>query len=183
MVHRGGRLRAIAATGRRAIRPALFWTGGRFALGAVSGALQGEEARPTPGRAGNGACNRREARIGHSLPQEAIALDRDGVALALILAKEHRAGFEVATAGTALSREAVQERQGLAIETAERPLLDAPGDHPSQQVLAQTRRRRAAEHRPPVPPKSIERERADAIDLGRDRGRVCPALPHGYARG
>src|SRR5712691_2015726 len=70
------RLRATA-TGRPTRMPALVWTGGRFALGlgAVTGALQGEEARPTPGRAGDGACDRREARIRHSLPVEALAPD------------------------------------------------------------------------------------------------------------
>src|SRR6266436_9711491 len=57
---------------------------------------QREEAGSTPGRAGDGAGDGGEARIGRALPVEAIAHDGDGVALALIVAKEHRAGFEPA---------------------------------------------------------------------------------------
>src|SRR6202521_5383718 len=154
MVHRGGRLSAIAATGRPTLMPALVWTGGRFALGlgAVTGTLQGEEARPTPGRAGDGARDRREARIRRPLPVEALAPDRDGVALALILANQHRAGFELATGRAVVSREAVQERQAVAIKTPEGPLLDLPGDHATQHVLAQTRRGGGGAVLPPAAP-------------------------------
>src|SRR5437868_3294194 len=52
-----------------------------------------------------------------------------------------------------------------------------------QQVLAQSPRRRSSEHHPPAPPKGIKGKRADARDLGLDRRRVGPALPHGYALG
>jgi len=88
-----------------------------------------------------------------------------------------------APAGTALSCEALQEIQAVTIKATKSLLLDSVGNHLPQEVLAQTRRGRAAEHRPPVPPNGIKRKQADAIDLGRDRGRVCPALPHGYALG
>src|SRR5215475_1595120 len=37
-------------------------------------------------------------------------------------------------------------------------LLHATGNHSPQQVLAQTRRRRSSEHRPPAPPKGIKRK-------------------------
>jgi hypothetical protein len=30
-----------------------------------------------------------------------------------------------------------------------------------------------------MPPKAIKRKRAQARDLGLDRSRVCPLLPHG----
>jgi hypothetical protein len=39
------------------------------------------------------------------------------------------------------------------------------------------------EHRPPTPPKGIKRKRAQVSDLGLNRGRLCPLLPHGYALG
>src|SRR5438105_1312015 len=53
-----------------------------------------EEPGATPGRPGNGAGDGGEARIDGALPVEAIARDGDGVALALIVANQHRAGFE-----------------------------------------------------------------------------------------
>jgi hypothetical protein len=67
----------------------------------------------------------------------------------------------------------------VAIEAAEGPLLDVPGDHASQQARAQARRRRAAENRSPRPSKPIRGERVDASDLDRDRGRICYRLAHG----
>src|SRR5262249_44516971 len=56
--------------------------------------------------------------------------------------------------------------------------MHAPGDHSPQQVLAQSRGRRSSEHRPPAPPKGIKRKRPQVSDLGLDRGRLCPLLPH-----
>jgi hypothetical protein len=35
----------------------------------------------------------------------------------------------------------------------------------------------------PLPPQRIEPERTDAIDLGRDRGRLSPVPPHDQALG
>ena len=70
-----------------------------------------------------------------------------------------------------------------AIEAAEGLLLQTASDHSPQHVLTQTRRRRSSEDDPPAPPKGIKRKRADAGDLGLDRRRVCPVLPHGYALG
>jgi hypothetical protein len=61
--------------------------------------------------------------------------------------------------------------------------LDAASNHSPQQVLAQTRSGRSSEHGPPAPPKGIKRKRSDAINLDRDRGRVCHLLAHGYAIG
>ena len=107
-------------------------------LGCRTGSLQGKEPRPTPGRAGDGAGDRGEAGIGGSLPVEAVADGRDGVALALILANEHGPGFELATWRALVSREALQEPQAVAIKTAKSSLLQPRGNHATQQVLAQT---------------------------------------------
>ena len=142
---------------------------------------QSEKPGAAPGRAGNGARDRRQARIGGSLPVEALTPDRDGVALALVLANQHRAGFELSTARAALAREAVKESQTVVIKTAEGPLLQTPGDHATKQVPAQTRWRCTSEFCPPTSPKCIERKRADASDLGRDRGLLGHRLAHGYA--
>jgi hypothetical protein len=101
------------------------------------------------------------------------------VALALIVANEHHAGFEPAPGRTACSREAVQEPATVAIKTAEGTFLDVPGDHATEQARAQARRRRAAENRSPRPSKPIRGERVDASDLDRDRGRVCYRLARG----
>src|SRR5579864_8366202 len=57
--------------------------GGRFALGDGTGVTEGEEPRAAPGRAGDGAGDRRQARIGRAQPVEAIAHHRDGVALSV----------------------------------------------------------------------------------------------------
>jgi hypothetical protein len=105
------------------------------------------------------------------------------VALAVIVAKEHRAGFELAPGRAAVARQTLQERQAFPIKAAKGLLLQAPGHHSPQQVLAQTRRRRSSEDRPPAPSKGIKRKRAQVSDLGLDRGRLCPLLPHGYALG
>src|SRR5439155_21948726 len=69
------------------------------------------------------------------------------------------------------------------IEAAKGAFLQGPGNHAPQQVLAQGRRRRSSEDHPPAPPKGIKRKRAQMSDLDLDRGRVYPALPHGYALG
>src|SRR4051794_37521062 len=93
----------------------------------------GKEPWPAPGRAGDSARDRREACIGPALPVEAIADDRDGVAPALVVANQHRAGLEVTLWCCTLSRQAVQEAEAFAIEAAERPFLDATGNHVSEQ--------------------------------------------------
>ena len=98
-----------------------------------------------------------------------------------MLANQHRAGFELSTARATLAREAVKESQTVVIKTAEGPLLQTPGDHATEQVPAQTRGRCASEFCPPASPKGIERKRADASDLGRDRGLLGQRLAHGYA--
>jgi hypothetical protein len=159
------------------------WIGRRsaFGMGAVSCALQGEKPGAAPGRAGNGARDRRQAGIRASLPVEALTPDSDGVALALVLANQNRAGFELATARAALAREAVEERQTDSIKTAEGPLLQTPGDHATEQVPAQTGGGWASEFCPSASPKYIERKRADASDLGRYRGFLGQRLAHGYA--
>src|SRR6266496_3769773 len=163
----GGRVRCfvpnrrsstIAASGRHAMMRAPLPIGRRRASGRALGlvalgfgavtdtdTLQGEEPRAAPGRAGDRAGDCRQARIRRSLPVETLARDRDGVALSLILANQHGAGFELPTAGAALAREAVQERQAVAIKTPEGLLLQPHGDHAREQIFAQTRRRLAAE--------------------------------------
>jgi hypothetical protein len=82
-----------------------------------------------------------------------------------------------------MARQTVQEPQAFPIQAAKSLLLHAPGNHSPQQVLAQSRRRRSSEHGLPAPPKCIKRKRPDASDLGLDRGRVWPLLPHGYPLG
>jgi hypothetical protein len=62
----------------------------------LSGGRQGEEARAGPGRAGNRPRDRRQAGIGLSVPDVAFGLDRDGVALAAIVADQHGPDLEVA---------------------------------------------------------------------------------------
>jgi len=105
------------------------------------------------------------------------------MALALIVANEHRAGFELAPGRAAVARQTLQEHQAFPIKPAKGLFLHAPGNHSPQQVLAQTRRRRSSEDRPPAPPKGVKRKRAQARDPGLDRGRLYPLLPHGYALG
>src|SRR5437773_12477601 len=57
---------------------------------------KGEESGTTPGRAGDGAGDSGETGIGRAPPLETIGCDGDSVALAVILANEHRARFELA---------------------------------------------------------------------------------------
>jgi hypothetical protein len=102
------------------------------------------------------------------------------VAPALILANEYGPGFKLAAWQALLSRQTFQEPQAVAIKTAKRSLLQARGNHPTQQVLAQASGGHASEHQPPLPPQRIEPERTDALDLSRDRGRLSPA-PHDQA--
>jgi hypothetical protein len=78
-----------------------------------------------------------------------------------------------------VARQTVQERQAFPIKTAKGLLLNATGNHSPQHVLAQTRRGRSSEDRPPAPLKGIKRKRPQASDLGLDRGRVCHRLAHG----
>ena len=144
---------------------------------------QSEEPGAAPGRASDGTRDGREARIGRALPVEAIRRHGDGVALALIVANEHCAGLEAAPRRDGVPGKAVQQAQAFPIKAAEGPLLQPEGNHSPEQVLAQDRRRRSSEHRPPAPPKGITRKRAKLSDLGLDRGRLCPLLPHGYVLG
>jgi hypothetical protein len=131
-----------------------------------------EEPGTTPGRAGDGAGDGREAGIGHALPIKSIGRDGDGVALPLIIANEHRAGFEPAPGRAAVARQTLQEGQAFPIKAAKGLLLQAPSDHSPQQVLAQSRRRRSSEDHPPPPPQGIKRKRPQVSDLGLDRSRL-----------
>jgi len=103
---------------------------------------QGEEPRTTPGGAGDGAGDGREDRISRALPVKSIGRDGDDVALALIIANEHRAGFELTPGRAAVACQTVQEPQAFPIKAAEGLLLQAASQHSPQQVLAQGRRRR-----------------------------------------
>jgi hypothetical protein len=80
------------------------------------------------------------------------------VASAVILANEHRAGFELAPGQAAAPRQAVQEREAFPIEPAKSLFLQAPSDHSAQQVLVQSCRRRSSEDRSPPSPKDIKRK-------------------------
>src|SRR5260370_17929037 len=129
-VHCAGGLGAIAALPRTCI---LIAAGG----GAVS-SREGKEPRTTPGRAGDGAGDGGQAWISRALPVEAIANDGDGVALALIVANEHRAGLEAAPWRAAVPRQTVQEPHAFPLKPAQRPLLQAISDHSPQEGLSQS---------------------------------------------
>src|SRR5262249_52044782 len=118
--------------------------------------LEGKEPRTTPGGAGDGAGDGRQARISRALPVEAIGADGDGVALALIVANEHRAGLEAAPWRAAVPRQPVQEPQAFPIKPAKGPLLQAISDHSPQEVLAQICWRGSSEDRAPVSPKRVK---------------------------
>src|SRR5437899_6921461 len=174
-VHSARGLRAIAALPRTCIliaacRGAVCWR-------------EGKEPRTTPGGAGDGAGDGGQARISRASPVEAIGDDGDGVALALIVANEHRAGLEAAPWRAAVPRQPVQERQACPIKPAKAPLLQAISDHSPQEVLAQICWRGSSEDHAPVSPKRVKRKRAQMSNLGLDRGRVCRVPPHGYALG
>src|SRR5258708_18141330 len=83
--------------------------------GAVSW-REGKEPRTTPGGAGDGAGDGGQARIRRALPVEAIGDDGDGVALALIIANEHRSGLEMAPGRAAVARQTLQETQAFPIK-------------------------------------------------------------------
>ena len=146
--------------GSPALTPTVIGIGGRFALGlaALAGSLQRKEARPAPGRASDGARNRRQAGICGSLPLKAVADGRDSVAATLILANEHGPGLELSPWQVLLSCEALQEPQAVAIETAKSSLLEARNNHATKQVLAQTGGGRAPKFQPPMPLQRIEPE-------------------------
>src|SRR6516162_6109664 len=174
-VHSARGLRAIAALPRiciliAACRGAVCWR-------------EGKEPRTTPGGAGDGAGDGGQARISRALPVEAIGDDGDAVALALIVANEHRAGLEAAPWRAAVPRQPVQEPQAFPIKPAKGLLLQAISDHSPQQVLAQICRRGSSEDHAPVAPKRVKRKRAQMSNLGLDRSRVCRVPPHGYALG
>src|SRR5256885_5574958 len=118
-----------------------------------------------------------------ALPVEAIGDDGDGVALALIFAKEPGAGPEAAPWRAAVPRQPVQEPQAFPIKPAKGPLLQAISDHSPQEVLAQICWRGSSEDHAPVSPKRVKRKRAQMSNLRLDRGRVCRVPPHGYALG
>src|SRR5262249_57772587 len=81
------------------------------------------------GGAGDGGGEGGQAGISRALPVEATADDGDGVALALIVANEHRAGLEAAPWRAAVPRQPVQEPQAFPIKPAKGPLLQAISDH------------------------------------------------------
>src|SRR5438874_11120792 len=93
-------------------------------MGAVSW-REGKEPGTTPGGAGDGAGDGGQARISRALPVEAIGDDGDSVALAPIVANEHRAGLEPAPWRPAVPRQPVQEPQAFPIKPAKGPLLQA----------------------------------------------------------
>src|SRR5262249_61560475 len=135
------------------------------------------------GGGGEGAGGGGQARISRALQVEAMGDDGDGVALALIVATEHRAGLEAAPWRAAVPRQPVQEPQALPIKPAKGPLLQAISDHSPQEVLAHICWRGSSEDHAPVSPKRVKRKRAQMSNLGLDRGRVCRVPPHRYALG
>src|SRR5262249_34254427 len=143
-VHSARRLRAIAALPRTCILIAAC-------RGAVS-SREGKEPRTTPGGAGDGAGEGGQALIKPPPPGEAVGGGGAGVALALIVANEHRAGLEAAPWRAAVPRQPVQEPQALSIKPAKGPLLQAISDHSPQEVLAQICWRGSSEDHAPVSP-------------------------------
>src|SRR5918996_430694 len=117
-------MRAIAVIPRTSILIAAF-------RGAVS-SREGKEPRTTPGGAGDGAGDGGEARIPRPQPVEAVGHNGDGVALALIVANEHRAGLEVTPGRAAVPRQPVQEPQAFPIKPAKGLLLQAISNHSPQ---------------------------------------------------
>jgi hypothetical protein len=67
---------------------------------------KGEEPGTAPGRAGDGAGDGRETGVGRALPLKPIGHDGDSVALAVIVANKHRAGFELAPGRAVVARQA-----------------------------------------------------------------------------
>src|SRR5260370_14061223 len=94
--------------------------------------------------------------------------DGDGVALAVIVANEHRAGLEAARWRAAVPRQPVQEPQAFPIKPAKGLLLQTISDHSPQEVLAQFCWRGSSEDHPPVSPK---RAQASANEQSRPRSR------------
>jgi hypothetical protein len=105
------------------------------------------------------------------------------MALALIVANEHRAWLKVPPGQDGVPGKAVQQPEAFPIKAAEGTLLQAESKHSPEQVLAQGRTWRSSERRPPAPANGITCKRRDARNLGLDRGRVAPVLAHGYALG
>jgi hypothetical protein len=64
---------------------------------------------------------------------KSIGRDGDGVALALIIANERRAGFELAPGRAAVACQTLQEPQTFPIEAAEGLLLQAASHHSSRE--------------------------------------------------
>src|SRR6516162_9280414 len=88
--------------------------------------------------AGDGAGDGGQARISRALPVEAVGDDGDGVALAVIVANEHRAGLEAARWRAAVSRPSGKEPQAFSVMTTKGLLLQEISDHTPQEVLAQS---------------------------------------------
>jgi hypothetical protein len=88
--------------------------------------------------------------------------------------------MECTAASRGIDAEADSRGATFPIQAAKSLFLQPPSDHSPQQLLAQSRRRRSSEHRPPASPKGMKRKRTQASDLDLDRGRLY-RLPHGYA--
>src|SRR5258706_15932398 len=124
---------------------------------------QAEEARPVPRGPGDGAGNSREAGIGLLLPDEAVEDDRHGVAHAAVFSHQAGSGLEPG-AGLELfgfsTYQTVEQLDGGLVVAAIELFLDAPSDHPTQQILGEGRRRLLAERlAPPARRSSLSRDR------------------------
>jgi hypothetical protein len=139
---------------------------------------KGEETGTTPGRAGDGAGDGGEAGVGRALPLKPIGCD--GVALAVIFANEHRAGFEPAPGRAAVAWQPVQEPQAFLIKAAKGLLLQVPSDRPSRSLLraaggvrpntTRQRRRRASS--------ASERRRAISASIAAASVHCCCMATH-----
>src|SRR5437899_13077336 len=67
-------------------------------LQTIDASAHPKEARPTPGRAGDGARDGGEACVGRLAPHVPARNNRDRVPLALVFAHEHGAGLEAPSA-------------------------------------------------------------------------------------
>jgi hypothetical protein len=134
---------------------------------------EGEEPGATPCRAGDGAGNGREAGISRPLPLETMVRDGDGMALAVIVANEHRAGFEPAAGRAGAARQTLQTSSGFHDQGRQRPV--PAGARPAFAPTGSCSNRQAAFARRP-PANAAEAHQAQASAGERFRPRSRPDL-------
>src|SRR5712671_2787739 len=137
-------------------------------LGLIAPGAESEEARPVPGRAGDGSRDNGKAGVDVLAPDIAARHHRDGVALAPIFAHQHGAGLEAPVRQLAAPRETAQDLGGLRTDPAKSLFLDVPADEPGHKVLGEALWWRRVER---GPPQGCEGRRGRATGCGRSRPR------------